>query len=62
MLVGRYGPVGLEPPDEAGETMAKLMDLKERFAKDPAFREEYARAADEHALLEAMISACSRLS
>lgn len=41
--------------------MAKLMDLKERFLKDPAFREEYARAADEHALLEAMIRACSRL-
>ena len=37
--------------------MAKLKDLKERFMKDPAFREDYARAADEYALLEAMVRA-----
>ena len=42
--------------------MAKLKDLKERSLKDPALREEYARAADEHALLDAMIPARSRLS
>ena len=37
--------------------MAKLKDLKARFMGDPAFREDYARAADEHALLEAMVRA-----
>ena len=35
--------------------MAKLKDLKERFMKDPAFREEYARADEEYALAEAMV-------
>ncbi len=43
--------------DEDGETMAKLKDLKERFMKDPAFREEYARADEEYALVEAMVRA-----
>lgn len=37
--------------------MAKLKDLKERFMKDPAFREEYARADEEYALAEAMVRA-----
>lgn len=37
--------------------MAKLKDLKERFVKDPAFREEYARAGEEYALAEAMVRA-----
>ena len=37
--------------------MAKLKDLKERFMKDPAFREEYARADEEYALVEAMVRA-----
>lgn len=37
--------------------MAKLKDLKERFMKDPAFREEYARVDEEHALAEAMVRA-----
>ena len=43
--------------DETGETMAKLKDLKERFMKDPAFREEYERADEEYALVEAMVRA-----
>lgn len=37
--------------------MAKLKDLKERFIKDPAFREEYVRADEEYALVEAMVHA-----
>ena len=37
--------------------MAKLKGLKERFMKDPAFREQYARADEEYALVEAMIRA-----
>ncbi len=37
--------------------MAKLKDLKERFMKDPAFRDEYARADEEYALVEAMVRA-----
>ena len=37
--------------------MAKLKDLKERFMKDPAFRQEYARADEEYALAEAMVRA-----
>jgi transcriptional regulator with XRE-family HTH domain len=37
--------------------MAKLKDLKERFMKDAAFREEYARADEEYALVEAMVRA-----
>jgi len=37
--------------------MTKLKDLKTRFMKDPAFREEYARADDEFALIEALVRA-----
>lgn len=37
--------------------MAKLKDLKERFMKDPAFREEYSRADEEYALVEALVRA-----
>ena len=37
--------------------MAELKDLKGRFMKDPAFREEYARADEEYALAEAMVRA-----
>ena len=37
--------------------MTKLKELKERFMKDPAFREEYARADEEYALVEAMVRA-----
>ena len=37
--------------------MAKLKDLKERFMKDSAFRDEYARADEEYALVEAMVRA-----
>ena len=37
--------------------MAKLKDLKERFMKDSAFREEYARVDEEYALVEAMVRA-----
>lgn len=35
--------------------MAELKDLKGRFMKDPAFREEYERADEEYALAEAMV-------
>ncbi len=37
--------------------MAELKDLKGRFMKDPAFREEYERADEEYALEEAMVRA-----
>ena len=37
--------------------MMRLKDLKERFMKDPAFREEYAHADDEFALIEALVHA-----
>ena len=37
--------------------MAKLEDPKERFMKDPAFRDEYPRADEEYALVEAMVRA-----
>ena len=37
--------------------MARLNDLKQRFMKDPAFREEYARADEEYALVEVMVRA-----
>ena len=37
--------------------MDKLKDLKERFMKDQAFRQEYARADEEYALAEAMVRA-----
>lgn len=37
--------------------MAELKDLKGRFMKDPAFREEYERADEEYALAEAMVRA-----
>lgn len=43
--------------NEARANMAKLKDLKERFMEDPAFREEYARADEEYALVEAMVRA-----
>ena len=33
--------------------MTKLKDLKKRFMEDPAFREEYAKADSEYALIEA---------
>ena len=37
--------------------MTKLRDLKEHFMKDPAFREAYALADEEFALIEALIRA-----
>lgn len=37
--------------------MAELKDLKGRFMKDPAFREEYERADEEYALAEALVRA-----
>ena len=43
--------------DEAGDDMTKLRDLKARFMKDPEFQEEYARADEEFALIEAMVRA-----
>ncbi len=43
--------------DEAGDDMTKLKDLKARFMEDAEFREEYARADEEYALIEALIRA-----
>ncbi|MYA42015.1 MAG: helix-turn-helix domain-containing protein [Rhodospirillaceae bacterium] len=37
--------------------MTKLGDLKKRFMEDPEFREEYARADDEFALIEELVRA-----
>ena len=37
--------------------MTKLNDLKARFMEDPEFREEYARADEEYALIEAPVRA-----
>ncbi len=37
--------------------MTRLKDLKKRLMKDPEFREEYARADEEFALIEALIRA-----
>lgn len=37
--------------------MTKLSDLKKRFMEDPEFREEYARADDEFALIETLVRA-----
>ena len=35
----------------------RLRDLKKRLMEDPGFREEYARADDEFALIEALVRA-----
>ncbi len=37
--------------------MTKLQALKERFMKDPEFREEYVRVDEEYALVEALVRA-----
>ncbi len=37
--------------------MTKLQDVKARLMEDPAFREEYARAEEEYALIEALVRA-----
>ena len=37
--------------------MTRLKDLKTRLMKDPEFREEYARADEEFALIEAPVRA-----
>ncbi len=37
--------------------MTRLKELKDRFMQDPAFREEYARADEEFALVEALVRA-----
>lgn len=39
--------------------MTKLKDLKDRFMRDPEFREEYARVDEENALVEALVRARS---
>ena len=39
--------------------MAKLKDLKARFMEGPAFREESACIDGEHALVEALVRACT---
>lgn len=38
--------------------MTKLKDLKKRLMEDPEFREAYAQADDEFALIEALARAC----
>ena len=43
--------------DEPGDTMAKLKNLKGRLMQDSAFRDGYARADEDFALVEAMIRA-----
>ncbi len=43
--------------DEADDAMTKLRDLKKRLMEDPEFREEYGRADDEFALIEALVRA-----
>ena len=43
--------------DEASEVMAKLKELKKRFMEDPEFREAYAQADEEYALVEALVRA-----
>ena len=42
--------------------MTRLRDLKERLMEDPDFREEYARADDEFALIEALVRPARRRS
>lgn len=37
--------------------MARLKDLKKRWMEDPKFREAYARADEEYALVEALVRA-----
>lgn len=37
--------------------MAKLRELKKRFMEDPEFREAYAQADEEYALVEALVRA-----
>lgn len=36
--------------------MTRLKELKDRYMQDPDFREEYARADEEHALIACMRS------
>ena len=43
--------------EEAGDAMTRPKDLKKRLMEDPEFREEYARADDEFALIEALVRA-----
>ena len=44
-------------PDEAGDAMTKLKELKARLMEDPEVREEYARIDGEYALIEALVRA-----
>ncbi len=48
-----------EGENETGDRMTKLKDLKHRFMEDPEFREEYARADAEYALVEELVRARS---
>ena len=43
--------------EEAGDAITRPKDLKKRLMEDPEFREEYARADDEFALIEALVRA-----
>ena len=57
MTVGESAAAEGTATDETGDVMTKLKDLKERLMEDPEFREEYALADDEFALIEALVRA-----
>ena len=40
-----------------GDDMTELKDLKKRWMEDPGFREAYAQADEEYALVEALVRA-----
>ena len=48
--------------DEGGNAMTKLRDLKKRLMEDPEFREEYALADQEYALVAQLIRARTEAS
>lgn len=45
------------PGERHVDVMTTLKELKERLMEDPAFQEEYERADDEFALIEALVRA-----
>ena len=51
------GALDRQKTHEADDSMTRLKDLKKRLMKDPEFREEYARADEEFALIEALVRA-----
>ena len=53
----RWALATAREPDEPGDAMTKLKELKARLMRDPEFREEYARIDGEYALIEALVRA-----